>query len=221
MTPKLIKTIRTYLGLNQDELAESIGVSKPTLVRIEDGGTLKEEYRLALLDFFTENKIVVSPSGKGFEEADQTVQKLSGRKGFHTIYKQMYRAIRQGSPDLWLYNGVSHLVADGLGEEFIKEHQPVMQSLEGKFNWRVIVEEGDDAFWGHRYAYYRWIPKKYFNNKTIYVYGDSIALVDFEGEITIDVIHSKDYANTQRLFLQNTWETTAYDPDSEKPFRPE
>jgi hypothetical protein len=157
---------------------------------------------------------------KGFEEKDEMRESLYGMDGFHTMYRQMYSAIRRGQGDLWLYNGVSHLVADALGEEFILKHRDVMAELEGQFSWRVVVEEGDDAFWGHKYAYYKWIPKEYFNNKTIYVYGNTVAIVDFDDDIRINLTHSKDVTDTMRLFLETTWEAKAYDPDSEKPFRP-
>ena len=168
MTPNVIRGIRAHLDISQTVLSENTGIPIATLNRIEKGGVLKEDNRRALFDFFTENKIVISPSGKGYEEVDQTIQRLSGRNGLHTIYKQMYRSIRLGRSDLWLYNGISHLVADGLGTDFIKEHQAIMGSLDGKFNWRVVVEHGDDAFWGNQYAYYKWMDKSNFidNNYT-------------------------------------------------------
>ena len=180
---------------------------------------MKADTERALMSFLKSRNIEVYD--KGFEEKDEMRETLHGMDGFHTMYRQMYSAIRRGQGDLWLYNGVSHLVADALGEEFILQHREVMMELEGQFSWRVVVEEGDDAFWGYQYAYYKWIPKEYFNNKTIYVYGNTVAIVDFDSEVRINLTHSQDVTETMRLFLETTWEAKAYDPDSEKPFRPE
>jgi DNA-binding XRE family transcriptional regulator len=218
MQSNLIASIRNYLQMTQDAFAHEIGVSKPTLVRIEGGSPMKSETENALLSYLKSRNIEVYE--KGFQEKDEMRESLYGMEGFHTMYRQMYSAIRRGHKDLWLYNGVSHLVANALGDEFIAKHREVMAELEGQFNWRVVVEEGDDAFWGNKYAYYRWIPKEYFNNKTIYVYGNTVAIVDFEDGIRINLTHSKDVTDTMRLFLETTWEAKAYDPNSEKPFRP-
>jgi transcriptional regulator with XRE-family HTH domain len=218
MQSNLLSSIRNYLEMNQDAFAKEINVSKPTLVRMESGSPMKADTEKALMSFLKSRNIAVYD--KGFEEKDEMRESLYGMDGFHTMYRQMYSAIRRGQGDLWLYNGVSHLVADALGEEFILKHRDVMAELEGQFSWRVVVEEGDDAFWGHKYAYYKWIPKEYFNNKTIYVYGNTVAIVDFDDDIRINLTHSKDVTDTMRLFLETTWEAKAYDPDSEKPFRP-
>jgi DNA-binding XRE family transcriptional regulator len=219
MNPKLIASIRTFLEMNQEELAHEIGTSKTTLVRIEGGGSMKPDLERSLISFLKSQRIEVYEAG--FQQIDDMRETLYGSEGFHIMYQQLYTSIRQGNGDLWLYNGVSHLVADGLGQDFIKTHQQIMNDMSGRFGWRVVVEEGDDAFWGHKYAYYKWIPKKHFNNKTIYVYGNTVAIVDFEDGIRINLTHSKDVTDTMRLFLETTWEAKAYDPDTEKPFRPE
>lgn len=218
MQPELIKSIRVYLGLTQEQLAHEIRVSKPTMVRAEEGA-LSSATERALTHFFEGEGITIYE--KGFEIKDKAMQTLSGSDGFQEMYKQMYRAIRTGHSDLWLYNGVSQKVADALGADFIAYHQSVMKELAGHFNWRVVVEDGDDAFWGHKYAYYKWIPKEYFNDLTIYVFGNKTAFVDFAGNISITIINNKHLTDTQRLFLDNAWNDTAYDPHTEKPFRPE
>jgi DNA-binding XRE family transcriptional regulator len=204
--------------MTQDQLAEEIGVSRATLIRAEEGAISTATER-ALIKYFESEGITLYE--KGFEIKDKAMQTLSGSDGLQEMYKQMYRAIRTGHADLWLYNGVSQKVADALGAEFISYHQSVMQELEGRFNWRVVVEDGDDAFWGHKYAYYKWIPKEYFNDLTIYVFGNKTAFVDFADGVSITIINNKHLTDTQRLFLDNTWNDTAYDPHTEKPFRPE
>ena len=221
MTPEIIRSVRAFLGLKQKDFAKEISVSEPTLIRAEmsKGGHISGETERSILSFFKTEGIEITD--RGFEKKDNTIQTLRGREGFHALYDQIYRAIRLGHSDLWLYNGVSNLVSEGLGDEFLASHRERMKELEGKFMWRVTVEEGDDAFWGHQYAHYRWISKEYFNDQTIYVYGNKTALVHFGDEIVIHITDGKANSDTQRLFLETFWNTHAHDPDTEKPFRPE
>jgi hypothetical protein len=84
----------------------------------------------------------------------------------------------------------------------------------------VVVKHGDDAFFGAKYAHYRWLPEQNFYPETIYVYDQTVALVDFKDDISITIIDKKGWADVMRFFLEKIWNSQAYDPDSEKPFRP-
>jgi DNA-binding XRE family transcriptional regulator len=97
MQSNLLSSIRNYLEMNQDAFAKEINVSKPTLVRMESGSPMKADTEKALMSFLKSRNIAVYD--KGFEEKDEMRESLYGMDGFHTMYRQMYSAIRRGQGD--------------------------------------------------------------------------------------------------------------------------
>lgn len=220
MTPDQARAARALLDIKQDVVAEKTGISKQTISNAENGKTDLSATNTDKLRLFYETHGIEFTDYDGVRRKPSGLRTLKGRSGLQEMYAELYKALRRKEADIWLYNGVSHLVADTLGTEFVAKHKEKMAAQAGSFSWRVVVEEGDDAFWGHDYAHYRWIPKQFFNDQTIYVFGDCVGIVDFAGDVTIELFDRKSMAGTLRLFLETVWNTHAHDPDTEKPFRP-
>lgn len=220
MTPEQLRMARALLDLNQDDVSAAVNIAKQTLVNAEKGRTNLKGENIAALQMFYEARGLEFLDHNGVREKPSGIRMLRGRSGFHEMYDQLFEEVRKRSGDIWLYNGTSSLVASALGEEYLATHRDRMEKYHGQANWRVVVKHGDDAFFGAKYAHYRWLPEQNFYPETIYVYGQTVALVDFKDDISITIIDKKGWADVMRFFLETIWNSQAYDPDSEKPFRP-
>ncbi len=128
------------------------------------------------------------------------------------FYEDQFKTFKSIGGEVWLYNGVSKLIMDALGSEYVEMHKARMSKIKNNINYRVIVEEGDATFFGSDYAHYRWLPKEQFNDKTIFVYGSKVGIVNFEGDLTVILIDQDDFADTLRILMKNMWEHNAKEP---------
>lgn len=76
-----------------------------------------------------------------------------------------------------------------------------------KFNFRILVKEGDTYFPARAYADYRWISPEYFHTVPFYVYGNKLAIIHFQKGPTIHVVENKDIADAQRIQFNVFWES--------------
>jgi len=203
---------RAKLDIGQDQAAERAGITKKTLSNAESGAhklsannadRLRQFYTAQGLEFTDFNGVRETPTG---------LRTFRGRSGFQEFYEDQFKTFKSVGGDIWLYNGVSKLIMDALGLEYVEMHKACMEKIRNNFNYRVIVEEGDDTFFGSGYASYRWLPKEQFNDKTIFVYGAKVGIVNFEGDITVILIEQEAFADTLRLLMENMWNQSAREP---------
>lgn len=74
-----------------------------------------------------------------------------------------------------------------------------------------ILEEGEQNLIGKSFAKYKWIPREMFRDKTIYVYGNKFAFMNFEGDATIKITEEEDIADSLRILINLAWEHIASD----------
>ncbi len=211
MTPEQMRMARAYLDLSQDEVAERTDMSKKTLSTAEAGLTKLSSEKISTLRLFYESMGIEFTDHNGVRLKPSGLRSFRGREGFRDFYEYQYEVIRKNGGDLWLYNGVSKHFMDSLGADYIEKHKARMSALKSRINYRVIVAEGDDTFFGSDYAKYRWVSKETFNDKTIFVFGPCVAFVNFEGDINVTLIEEKDIAETMRQLMENSWHK-AHDP---------
>lgn len=208
-----MRMARAKLDLSQDQVAEAIGITKKTLSNAENGANklsadnadrLKHFYQSSGLEFTDFNGVRETPTG---------LRTFRGRAGFHEFYEDQYKTFKAVGGDIWLYNGVSKLIIDALGPDYVEMHKSRMSKIKKNINYRVIVEEGDDTFFGADYAHYRWLSKEQFNDKTIFVYGSKVGIVNFDNDITVILIDQEEFAGTLRMLMENMWEQNAREPN--------
>jgi transcriptional regulator with XRE-family HTH domain len=211
MTPEQLRMARAKLGLSQDEVSERVGLTKKTLSNAETGAhSLSADYAQRLKDFY-ESCGLEFTDYNGVREKPSGFRTFRGKTGFRDFYEFQFDVIRREGGDLWLYNGVSKLIMDALGADYVSMHRNRMSEIKHRFRYRVIVEEGDDTFFGSDYAHYRWVSKNTFNDKTIFVFGSCVAFVNFEGDISVILIQETEIADTIRNLMENSW-NKAWEP---------
>ncbi len=213
---KQIAAARQLLGWSQADLAQRSGVSKPSIIRIEkDLNSVKYDVQSHIKKAMEQNNIEFIDQN-GVRENAQTLKKYSGQAGFREFYDDLYETARDIGGDICLFNGVSDLVLNWLGEDFLRKHVERMLPIKNQYRYRVIVEETDNSFLGSHYCEYKWFPNELFNEKTIFIYGDKVSFLTFsQNNIEILVLNQKELAESQKLFFNLAWDYVAMEPNNE------
>ncbi len=205
-----IAAARQLLGWSQADLATRSGVSKPSIIRIEkDLMSVKHDVQQHVKKAIEQNNIEFLDQC-GLRENRQMLIKYNGKSGFREFYDDLYETARDVGGDICLFNGVSELVLEWLGQDFLDNHVKRMHPIQDKFNYRVIVKEGDKSFLGSKYCTYKWFPKNLFNDKSIFIYGSKVGFITFKNnDVEILVINQKELAECQLLFFNLSWNYVA------------
>lgn len=212
MTPDQMRMARAKLDLSQDQVAEGVGITKKTLSNAENATNKLSSDNVDKLKFFYMTRGLEFTDFNGVRETPSGLRTFKGKSGFQEFYEDQYKTFKSEGGDVWLYNGVSTLIMDALGLDYVEMHKARMSKIKANINYRVIVEEGDATFFGSDYAHYRWLAKEQFNNKTIFVYGSKVALVNFDDDITVILIEQAEFADTLRRLMENMWDMNAKEP---------
>ena len=214
MTPHQMRAARALLDVSQGHVAESVGITVATLSNAEKGKSQLSPDNHDKIEHFFITKGLEFTDFNGVREAPTGTRIYKGNSGFKEFYEDQYQIIKNEGGDLWLYNGVSEFVVNGLGKDYVAMHKDRMSKIKSRFTYRVIVEEGDATMFGSDYAEYRWVSKDQFNDKTIFVYGSYVALVNFEGDLTVTCIEQREFADTMRQLMLNSWEQARVPDDT-------
>ncbi len=207
-----IRAARALLNISQDTVAEATGLSKHYLSQIENAHTGGKADALERIESFYTIMGVEFLEHDGVRRHPTGMRILRGQEGFREMYDDIYKTVQHGHAEITLFNGVSQLVLDGLGSDFLKMHIARMQKAKDNFRFRVIVEEEDTSYLGNTYCEYKWFPTERFNDKTIYTYGDKLAFVNFEGEVMVTLFDQKELADTMRFYFDLAWDSVAMEP---------
>lgn len=212
ITKQKLISARAFLGLNQSNIAENIGVTTKTISNIEEGDGVADNKHTGALQQFFEMRGIEFTDFNGIRQKPTGNRHLKGASGFRELYEMLYHSAKTCGGDIILYNGVSNLVMAALGADYVALQKKRMEKIKNNYTYRVIVKEGDDTFFGAAYCDYKWLPEKHFNEKTFFVFGSIFAIVDFENDIDILIIDSQDVADSQKLLFNGVWDTIAQVP---------
>jgi transcriptional regulator with XRE-family HTH domain len=210
ITASQIRQARAALNLGQQEVAEACEMHKTTLSDIENeksGGSSKAFS--ALQDFF-ENQGLEFIENNGVRQSKNALKRYRGATEFRLFYDDIYTTAKKQGGEIALFNGVPSLLIKWLGEDFYKMHTARMTKIKNNFDFKVIIQEEDKQFIGSSFATYRWFPTELFHNKTIYIYGDKVAFIDFqEDDVNVIAIEQKEFSESERVLFQIAWNHVA------------
>lgn len=213
MTPDQLRMARAKLDLDQSEVADAVGLNVKTLRNYEKGEGSPSAVNFDKLKTFYQYKGVEFTDFNGVREQPSGIIKYQGAAQFREFYDDIYAVARKGSADrpvqIGIFNGVSELVGQWLGDHLGVQVER-MQKIKERFDFRVIVEEGDNAYMGASYCDYKWMPGEFFNDSTYYVYGDKFALLNFDNnDVFVDVYNQSGLAANQLLSFDLCWNHVA------------
>lgn len=190
------------LKMNIKDVYTSLGISRQAYYNFLQRGikTYEEEIR----NFFVLNGIEFSPYD-GVRRNPNQVRILKGASDFKTFLDSVYHSANANGGNICVTN-VDERKFEYWQGVYAQMHLERMAQVKN-IDFRILVCEGDDYYTASAYAQYKKLPKKYFGETPIYIYGNKSAEIIFEdNDVTIIETTSKALAETKRKNFDLHWE---------------
>jgi transcriptional regulator with XRE-family HTH domain len=177
-----IRAARGLLKWSGAVLAEKTGLTRDAISKIEDeavqprAGTLSD-----ILRVFDENGVEFTDNF-GVRCKPQGIEVLVGQTGLQQFFNGVYEYTRQHGGTI-MQLGIEEDLFWAMGVEFSKAHRKRMTDLvkeRGDIQVLAILCEGDTNFIAADYNQYRWIAKDLFSPVPFYIYGERLAILNFQ-----------------------------------------
>lgn len=204
LTPKQIRAARVYLEWSQDDLAEKSGLAVSTIRNIEGGMNVPSGKSANQLEQAFADYIEFLPTG-GFQPKQETVQIYKGRAGFIDFFWDVYATVKSMGGEICVSNVNEKDFLFWLSEEPAQKYKDAMAALEKNYQFKTLICEGDAYFAGGKYSEYRWVPKTEFGAVPFYVYGDKLAIILFDQDVSVYLLENKKIADAYRMQFDSAW----------------
>ncbi len=211
ITTAQIRGARGILGWSQGDLAERTDISATSIGSIENGITQARTSTLEIIQRTFEDAGIEFLASDGIRKKSLEVDILRGTEGFQRFSQMVYDAARRSENDILQAFVDDVKFAEILGKEALP-HVERMETLGAK-NFKIIQREGDIYFPAKNYAEYRWIPAEFFAAVPFTVFGDSFAVILYEPDPTIVVMHYPVLASAYRIQFSMIWDAAILPPE--------
>lgn len=215
ITPMQMRAARAMLNISQGEVSKSLGIAANTLSNIESGQSDAPTSRLKEIQEYYEAQGLEFMPDDGIRQSKNAIKRYHGVTEFRLFYDDIYDVAKKQGGEIALFNGVPSLLIKWLGEDFYTMHAERMIKIKHNFDFKVIIQEEDKQLIGSGFVTYRWFPKALFHDKTIYIYGDKVAFIDFKpDDVSVIVIEQKEFSESERVLFRIAWDYVAKDIES-------
>jgi DNA-binding XRE family transcriptional regulator len=212
ITGRQIKAARALLNWDAVDLAKEADVSRETVSNIENELVQAREGTMHEIVRAFDARGVEFLGNHGVQIKQHSVYELKGSEGFKKLMDEIYLAAcdpsaTNGNKQICVSNVDDRLFMEHLGD-YMLFHAKRMNDLKN-VQVRVLVREQDDfKIPGGKYLDYRWSPKQDAANVPLYVFGDKLAILIFDGvqELVIIVIASPALAKVYREQFSMLWQ---------------
>lgn len=205
-TIEQIRAARALIGWSQGDLAEQADLSQTGIARIENGTNKPNSQTLAKIQAAFDKANVEFIDDNGVKKRTGEIRTLTGQSGFRELHEDLYQTAKQEGGSLYLLNAVPKLVIDALGSDYVEMHKERMKLIRDNYDYKVIVEEGEDIFFGSDYCEYRWMPSDLFVGSSAYIYGHKYAIVNYSDPVNIMLISNKAFTEAQKKIFDAVWQ---------------
>ncbi|MDE2020224.1 MAG: helix-turn-helix transcriptional regulator [Patescibacteria group bacterium] len=211
-----IRAARGLLKWSGAVLAEKVHLTRDAISKIEDEAVEPRSGTLAdIIRVFDENGIEFTDNF-GVRCKPQGVEVLIGEQGLQRFFDNVYEyAKKHGGTIMQL--GIEEDLFWAMGVEFSEAHRKRMAELvkERKdIKVLAILCEGDTNFIASDYNQYRWISKDLFSPVPFYIYGEYLAIMNFQTQPGPTIVLHKmpAIANSYRKQFEAFWKMSR-EPD--------
>lgn len=211
ISPQQIRAARASLDLSQGEVGQATGITYKKLSRLENGITDGKSRDLTILREFFENRGLEFTEGDGVRTKRELIV-YRGTDGFKKFIDDVYNVADSQGGNIRLYNAHSANWTKWVDKDWWDSHVQRMKiALEkNNFSFRITCKNGDSNFIAGEFAEYKWVPDDLFNQQSFYVYGDRLALLDFDDDmVEIVVIRRRDFATSFKQLFDIAWNYVA------------
>jgi transcriptional regulator with XRE-family HTH domain len=210
LTPRQISAAMALAGLNQDELASEAELSRPHLTRILNGETIARDGTLDQIRRALEAHNIDFTSDEGVRIKSNAYETLVGPKGLQQFFNNVHAHAQQHGGTIIQFGVDEKQFLDHLGTEFSADYVKRMQQVsEQQKTLKVlaIICEGETEYLAPDYNEYRWISKEFFQAVPFYIYGDTLAIMDFQTvpSPTITLLKSRSITSAYRKQFDAFW----------------
>lgn len=212
-TPSQIRAARGLLNWSQKDLAERAGVTEATVRNAEKDGATPNSKTLAAITRAFDGESIVFINKSGVEQRKDVIVDYEGSQGFVDFMFDVYLGAKEFGGVICLHNARPQNWIKWMGQDEYDKHSRRMEELGKSIEVRITAEEGNLLFIANKFAEYRWFPKEWFNEKSIYMYGDKLALMDFEdNSVNIRVLKNKEFTDSVKILFNIAWDSVAIIP---------
>jgi DNA-binding XRE family transcriptional regulator len=173
---------RGLLRWSSAELAEKAGLTRDTIHKIESDAVQPREGTVAdIVRVFDEHGVEFTENS-GVRLKPQGVEILLGQEGLQKFFTGVYEYAKKHGGTI-MQIGIQEDLFWAMGEEFSYMHRRRMSELVHSRNdikVLAILCEGDTNFIASDYNHYRWIAKDLFSPVPFYIYGEYLAIMNFQ-----------------------------------------
>ncbi len=212
-----IKAARALIDWSQQDLADAIEVSLPTLRNIEKGGDAKLVTLKKIKTTLEVNGIEFGVSD-GVRRRSTVLRTLEGQEGYWKFYDDVYETVKESGGEILVSNVDEREFDKWLGDRWeIQKNRMLDLSNEQDFSIRILVKEGDRHFTVPEYADYKWTPKDRFSEIPFYVYGNKLAIILFEPDnVSISIIDNPKIAGAYKKQFDVMWDQAIIIPKDQQ-----
>lgn len=194
---KQIAAGRQLAGLTLDDLAESSGVSRSSIVKIENGDVQPREGTLADLTKALAAAGVEFIEG-GVRWIGDTIKTLEGPDAYLRMLDEIYHILHRKPGAEALFICVDDAIST---PEILAANNRIR---EGGIKCRYLSSEDAQRF-DYPLRDYRLIPKRYYTNSVMVVFGDRVATVS-DANDSIVIVRDIYQANMLRGLFEMIWQ---------------
>ena len=212
ISPKQIQLGRQLIDWTQENLAKNSGVSKQTIINIENAIKSTKQDTLKKVITALEKAGVEFLEGDGVRKRQVNIKRYYSIEGFKAFMDDVYMTAKEHGGDICLANSRPSLWHELLGKEWYEEHSKRMAALGDHIRVRITVQRGDKDFVLES-AEHRWLKKSQWRGKVFYAYGAKLGLLNFIGNtVHITVLEEADFTEEFRIMFDSVWENDTQAP---------
>lgn len=182
-TGRQIRAARALLDISQDELASAAGLTKQGISKIEDGSVQPREGTLAdIIRVFSERGVEFTEF-LGVRFRPQGIEVLVGKSGLQQFFNNVCEHMQKNGGSIVQIGVNESQFVNIVGSDFAENYKIRMGDVvEQRKDIHVyaILQEGDTNLMYSNYNHYRWISKDIFAPVPFYIYGETLAIMDFQ-----------------------------------------
>ncbi len=212
-TPSQVRAAIGLIGWSGSDLAEKVGVSKQMISNYLSGKSGMSAQNLEKIAYYIDLEGLTFTPDEGVKRKTLNTKTFRGQTGFIEFMDLVYETARDVGGEFCVSNVDEALFTEHMGQEADDDYSDRMRGIKGNYNFKILIKEGDTNFIASDYAAYKWIPEKEFQSVPFYVFGDNLAFLLFDEDVTVHLINDKKIAQAQRAQFAQSW-THARSPDA-------
>jgi transcriptional regulator with XRE-family HTH domain len=169
-------------GMTREALATEARIGRATLDRIINETNSTRDSTIEKIRSILEARGVEFTDGQGVRRKSQGVDMLIGSAGLQRFFDDVHEYAQQHGGTIVQFGVDEKQFLDHLGAEFSANYVRRMQKLSQERNdlkVQAIICKGETEYLASSYNEYRWISKDIFEAVPFYIYGETLAVMDF------------------------------------------